>query len=168
MKNNTLKVVEPASTNLEFKENTDYFRMSDGIFWTIDALCKKHNTASNTIYKKARDYNIATMKVLGVTCFKDDVRFDKQKSGAGNIENLKGHQLPTYAELARSIEELIKTVRASTIPERVEANTNDCFLKLDDLYEEIKEIKTTLNKVLDYLTQPEIIEIFQEEKKDAN
>src|SRR4030095_5960471 len=94
MKNN-------GTVEVEFKENTDYFRMSDGVFWTIEAL--------KTKYKKAKEFDIATMQVLGVRCYKDDDRFEKSKLG-GRIENLQGKQVTSYVELHRKVEEATEAV----------------------------------------------------------
>lgn len=101
----------------EFKKNTDYFEMSDGVFWTVEALMKKYDIGKSTLYNKARDNNIPTMKVLGIVTFKDSDKFNKLKNGAGNIENLKGKGVLSYAELYRKIDELITFVRAATIPD---------------------------------------------------
>lgn len=146
----------------EFKKNTDYFEMSDGVFWTIKALAIKYSTAENTIYKKAKDYNIATMKVLGITCFKDDKRFEKRTMG-GNPENLKGRSLMSYAELHRKVEELIKIVRSATIPNDENNIKIEYLVKIEarvvHIEQEIERLKDIMNKILDYVTQPEVVEV---------
>jgi hypothetical protein len=161
----------------EFKKNTDYFEMSDGVFWTIKALAMKYSTAENTIYKKAKDYNIATMKVLGITCFKDDKRFEKRTMG-GNPENLKGRSLMSYAELHRKIEELLNSIRAQTLPNGIDGlaseirKVNDGYMVNMDrlnktitrLNDSVVENNRLLNEVLNYLTTNEME---KEVKKDG-
>jgi hypothetical protein len=156
MKNN-------GTVEVEFKENTDYFRMSDGVFWTIEALARKYNSATNTIYKKGKELEIATMNVLGIKCFKDDLRFEKSKGGSGNIEHLQGKQITTYAQLHRKVEEATEAM-AKSIGEmfaaRVQMNfTNDQVSRLTHFLQNMNEIivknEETLNAILSYLTKGE-------------
>lgn len=134
-----IKIKEANGTEgYAFTKNTDYFEMSDGVFWTVDALMKKYDISKSTLYNKARDNNIPTAKIANIVCFKDSDKFNKIKSGTGtgNIEHLKGYQITTYAELHRKVEELIKQVRSATIP--VDANTHSIHLELQELKSDIK------------------------------
>jgi hypothetical protein len=162
----------------EFKKNTDYFEMSDGVFWTIEALMKKYDIARSTLYNKARDNHIREMKILGIQCFKDDVRFAKQKNGAGNIENLQGKGLMSYAELHRKVEELLNSIRAQTLPSGIDGlasevrKVNDGYMVNMDrlnktitrLNDSVVENNRLLNEVLNYLTTNEME---KEVKKDG-
>jgi len=155
MKNN-------GTVEVEFKENTDYFRMSDGVFWTIEALKTKYNCAETTIYKKAKEFDIATMQVLGVRCYKDDDRFEKSKLG-GRIENLQGKQVTSYVELHRKVEEATEAM-SKAIGEMFAARsqmsfTNDQVSRLTHFLQNMNEIivknEETLNAILSYLTKGE-------------
>src|SRR5689334_11638981 len=178
--------------DVNFKENTDYFRMSDGVFWTIEALAKKYDCAVNTIYKKGKELDISTMNVLGIKCYKDDIRFEKSKGGAGNIEHLKGKQISTYAELYRKVEEAVDAMGKAIgemFSARVEANSNlkqqyqaitantnthndwhaEHNKALSRLNDSVKETNRLLNEVLNYLTTSQMEKAVNEGsvKKDA-
>ena len=165
MKNNGIDTVNETE-KIEFKENTDFFRMSDGVFWTIDSLCKKYNTAQNTIYSKANRFDIKSMKVLGITCYKDDARFEKQPRNT-STEHLKPHNLMSYAQLHRKVEEATEAMGKAIgemFATRVEINfTNDEVSRLTHFLQNMNEIivknEETLNAILSYLTNGE--------KKDA-
>lgn len=168
-----IKVREENGTEgYAFKKNTDFFEMSDGVFWTIEALMKKYEIGRSTVYNKARDNDIPMMRVLNIVCFKDSDKFNKLKNGAGNIENLKGKQITTYAQLHRTVEDnialnkvnwerlsefLSKTnnrlddvnIQLSQINQKI----NDVFLAADDKVEEIKILRDTMQQILDHLTK---------------
>lgn len=155
---------------VEFKKNTDYFEMSDGVFWTVDALMKKYDIGRSTLYNKARDNNIPTMKVLDIVCFKDSEKFNKIKKSAGDIGHLKGYQITTYAELHRKVEELLNSIKAQTLPSGIDGlasevrKVNDGYMVNMDrlnktitrLNDSVVENNRLLNEVLNYLTTNEM------------
>lgn len=164
---------------VEFKKNTDYFEMSDGVFWTIEALMKKYDIARSTLYNKAREHNIPEMKVLGIQCFKASDKFNKLKGNTtGNIENLQGKGLMTYAELHRKVEELLNSIRAQTLPSGIDGlasevrKVNDGYMVNMDrlnktitrLNDSVVENNRLLNEFLNYLTTNEME---KEVKKDG-
>jgi hypothetical protein len=136
----------------EFKRNTDYFEMSDGVFWTVDALMKKYEIARSTLYNKVRDNNITGMKVLDIQCFKDDDRFAKQKNGAGNIEHLRGHQLTSYAELHRKIEELLTSIRAQTLPKGIDGIASQVEKAIGEMFAARTEASANLKQQYQAIT----------------
>jgi hypothetical protein len=145
----------------EFVKNTDYFEMSDGVFWTINALMRKYDIGHSTVYNKARDFKIPGMKILGTQCYKESDKFNKIKSNAGNTESLKGYQITTYAELHRKIEELIATVKSATVPEMyisedvknlslLMRNQEERLFVLKDI---VLNIKESVDNILDEMTK---------------
>jgi hypothetical protein len=154
-----------------FKENTDYFRMSDGVFWTIEALAAKYDCAVNTIYKKGKELEIPTMNVLNIKCYKDDKRFEKSKGGSGNIDHLKDRQLPNYAQVARMVEDMVEQFKINNDinnqwHQRFLAEVSEIKLaqsRLTNFVNKLNEVvvknEETLQEILSYLTKGE--------KKDA-
>jgi hypothetical protein len=148
----------------EFKKNTDYFEMSDGVFWTVEALMKKYDSGRSTIYNKARDNNIPTMRVIDTVCFKDSDKFTKGKPG-GNVKSIEPHKLTSYAELHRKVEELIKTVRAATIPDLSdrERQSEDKLVGIETRLSVLKDLILDMNECVH-----NILDEMTKEKKDAS
>jgi hypothetical protein len=106
----TLKLEENGKKEEQFfKKNVDYFCLDNGTFYTKAALARKYDVVESTIYKKAKEFNIATENIAGFTCYKDDFRFESTKN-KGNIENLKGKGVISYAVLLNQIRDMISVV----------------------------------------------------------
>lgn len=138
-----------------FKKNVDFFELKEGTFYTIDALAKKYDTATNTLYKKAKDFDIPMEKIAGFTCFKDDIRFEKQKRTInGNAENMRS--LIAYPQLHDKVIECIDSIntfknevalsqvrssndwrKTNEIIVRQEEKLNEVNIKLDLILEEL-------------------------------
>lgn len=136
----------------EFKKNTDYFEMSEGVFWTVDALMRKYDIGKSTLYNKARDNNIPTMKIFNVVCFKDSDKFNKLKNNAGNIENLKGYQLTSYAELHRKVEELLNSIRAQTLPNGIDGLASKIEKAVGEMFASRVEASSNLKQQYQAIT----------------
>ena len=136
----------------EFIRNKDYFELKDGVYFTVDALAKKYDTATNTVYKKAKEHSIAMDRVLGVTCFKDDIRFEKQTRQNGDPTRMR--QIISYPELHDKVAEAIAQMFAA----RVEAGSNLNIITqklqgLDRLESIVLDQNDLLKQILDHLTK---------------
>lgn len=141
--------VEENGKQVVLKKNIDFFELKDGTFYTVEALAKKYDTATNTIYKKAKDYDIDKVSIAGYTCFKDDLRFEKQKGNhSADVTNMR--QLVSYPQLHDKVAEAIGEMFAAR-------GEYQAFMKNQTLWNnrfenELIELQKRVDLILEHLT----------------
>lgn len=120
------------NTETIFKKNIDYFELKDGVYMTVESLCKKYECQHTHIYRRAKEFNVPSETILGTKIIKDSEHFIK-KPKANNLPD--GTKLTGYAELHRKIEDQIQ--QSSTI-----------FAENTILYKEIRNDIKAITSIL--------------------
>lgn len=133
-------------------KNRDYFEFKDGVYFTIEALCKKYDCQHTHIYRRRKEFDIPQQVVFNTTVIKDSEHFNKLPKAM----NLEGniHKITSYAALHKSVIDMLQEFKEFRHTQ-INWNTLD-NQAMSELTYAVRENSKLLKEILNHLTQTKV------------